>query len=1013
MGKRVGVFLLSVLLVFSCILPGNAQDLIIEEPEGGMQGPEISGDQRGDEILLEIEEVQLEEEPENQQWETQQSESQEAVIQQSETQELETQQSESQEAVIQQSETQELETQQSESQEAVIQQSETQEMETQQFESQEAVIQQSETQELETQQPQTWQTEFQSESIPGSELEVSSLTVDSVTEVETKDYTGETVLESCVVTVEETIQECGEADDASSLRFRSFSSGAYTGSWGAQLSSPAKSVYDRMVSVFISQNSTAQVACTLTSPYTFTTSGTIVQNAGGNNSIDWDSENNAQYQTIQTDLAVIVQSACDAFAYDYPEAFWLGKVKYTYGISFSGSAGTYIGTINAVTIIPEEKYPGAFGEIQSFQNAVAGAVSQIQAGLQGKTDRYYILKAIHDYICGRVVYGENAYAHTAAGVFIKNNQVVCEGYAKAFRILAKKFGIDSPLIVGMARSGSGSEAHMWNYVQMEDGVWYLVDATWDDQQSGIVYTYFLVGSGDQGFVYTIGQERTPYTNFSGVSTTKSFTLPSLGSGAYHSWESEGKLTNCESGGKIVYRCKYCQAVKEENISSGTNSHRWDSGQITKNATCTANGKIVYHCTRCSQGVKEETIPATGHKAGSWTVTRAASCTQAGSRSQLCSVCGVTVATQAIPATGHKAGSWTVTRAASCTQAGSRSQLCSVCGAVVATQAISATGHKAGAWKVTLQASCTKSGKKSRSCTVCGALLESQTVKALGHSWGKYKVTQKATALKTGVKTRTCSRCRASQKAKISKLTPYIKVSAASIVLKKGQSTSALKVTGMAQGDKVKSWKSSNTKIVKVSSKGKLTAQKKTGKATVTVTLYSGIKKKITVKVQSGTVKTTGISGVPSSLRIAKGKTSVLKPVRKPLTSQQKLTYQSSNKKVATVSSKGVIRAKGAGTAKITVKSGSKKVVVKVTVPKTKTKKITNVPSKLTLKKGKTKVLKPKRSPSGSDEKITYKSSNRKVAVVSSGGKITAKKKGTAVITATSGSISVKCRVTVK
>ncbi|HIR28374.1 MAG TPA: Ig-like domain-containing protein [Candidatus Choladousia intestinigallinarum] len=949
MGKRIGAFLLSVLLVFSCILPGNAQDLIIEEPEGGVQGPEISGDQRGDEILLEIEEVQLEEEPENQQWETQQSESQEVVIQQSETQELETQQSESQEAVIQQSEPQELETQQSESQEAVIQQSETQEME--------------------TQQPQTWQTELQSESISGSELEVSSLTVDSVTEVETKDYTGETVLESCVVTVEETIQECGEADDASSLRFRSFSSGSYTGSWGAQLSSPAKSVYDRMVSAFISQNSTAEVECTLVYPFTFTTSGTVV----GNNNIDWDKANNAQYQLIQTDLAVIVQSACDAFAYDYPEAFWLGKVKYTYEISFSGSAGTYTGTINAVTIIPEEKYPGAFGEIQSFQNAVAGAVSQIQVGLQGKTDRYYILKAIHDYICGRVVYGENAYAHTAAGVFIKNNQVVCEGYAKAFRILAKKFGIDSPLIVGMARSGGGSEAHMWNYVQMEDGVWYLVDATWDDQQSGIVYTYFLVGSGDQGFVYTIGQERTPYTNFSGVSTTKSFTLPSLGAGTYHFWESEAKLTNCEGGGKIVYRCKYCQAVKEENVSSGVGTHQWDSGQITKNATCTANGKIVYHCTRCSQGVKEESIPATGHKAGSWTVTRAASCTQAGSRSQLCSTCG----------------------------------------AVVATQAISATGHKAGAWKVTLQASCTKSGKKSRSCTVCGALLESQTVKALGHSWGKYKVTQKATALKTGVKIRTCSRCRASQKAKISKLTPYIKVSAASILLKKGQSTSALKVTGMAQGDKVKSWKSSNTKIVKVSSKGKLTAQKKTGKATVTVTLYSGIKKKITVKVQSGTVKTTGISGVPSSLRIAKGKTSALKPVRKPLTSQQKLTYQSSNKKVATVSSKGVIRAKGAGTAKITVKSGSKKVVVKVTVPKTKTKKITNVPSKLTLKKGKTKVLKPKRSPSGSDEKITYKSSNRKVAVVSSGGKITAKKKGTAVITVTSGSISVKCRVTVK
>ena len=174
-----------------------------------------------------------------------------------------------------------------------------------------------------------------------------------------------------------------------------------------------------------------------------------------------------------------------------------------------------------------------------------------------------------------------------------------------------------------------------------------------------------------------------------------------------------------------------------------------------------------------------------------------------------------------------------------------------------------------------------------------------------------------------------------------------------------------------------------------------------------------MKKKITVKVQSGTVKTIKISGLPSSLRLAKGKTTSLKPVLKPLTSQQKVTYQSSNKKVATVTSKGKIRAKGAGTARITVKSGSKRAVVKVTVPKTKTKKITNVPSKLTLRRGKSKTLKPRRSPSGSDEKITYQSSNRKVATVTSKGKITAKKKGKAVITVKSGKIKVTCTVTVK
>lgn len=760
------------------------------------------------------------------------------------------------------------------------------------------------------------------------ETEPPLLEIESVEIVETKETEEPGLLENCVIQVEETLLESGQAGNASFSRLRAFSAAAYTDSWGAQLSGEASSLYRQMVSVFAEQNSSGPISYSLSEPYTFVTEGTLIRDESGKNTLQWDSEKNVQYQNIRTELAGKVQSAFDAFCYDKPEAFWVGTVKYSYGISFSGSGGQYTGTIKSLTVTPQEKYAGAFQELGAFQNAVNAAAAQVQASLAGKSDRYYIAKAIHDYVCAAVEYGDNDSAHTAAGVFLRK-QAVCEGYAKAFRILAKRFGIDSPLIVGTAASSSGTEAHMWNYVQMEDGVWYLVDTTWDDQKGQTSYTYFLAGSGDQGFYYPISQERTVYTNFSGTSYTQNFVAPVLGSGRYHSWTAEGKPENCETSGTVRYRCKYCSAVREE----GTGAHQWDGGQIVRAATCTEPGTKRYRCTRCQSGQKEEPIPAAGHKAGNWTVTLAASCTQSGTR--------------------------------------------------------------------------------CRFCTVCGALLESQTISATGHNWSAYRVTKKATALKTGVKTRSCSRCGDSQKKTIQKLKPYLKVSATSILLKKGQSTSALKVTGMAAGDKVKSWKSSNKKIVKVSSKGKLTAGKKTGKATVTVTLASGVKKKITVKVQSGTVKTIKISGLPSSLRLAKGKTTSLKPVLKPLTSQQKVTYQSSNKKVATVTSKGKIRAKGAGTARITVKSGSKRAVVKVTVPKTKTKKITNVPSKLTLRRGKSKTLKPRRSPSGSDEKITYKSSNRKVATVTSKGKITAKKKGKAVITVKSGKIKVTCTVTVK
>lgn len=201
-----------------------------------------------------------------------------------------------------------------------------------------------------------------------------------------------------------------------------------------------------------------------------------------------------------------------------------------------------------------------------------------------------------------------------------------------------------------------------------------------------------------------------------------------------------------------------------------------------------------------------------------------------------------------------------------------------------------------------------------------------------HKWdGSMKTVQEATALAYGSQERTCTRCGKKETNQRAKLRPTMSVNASSIVLRRGQSTTKLKVTGLAKGDRIASWTSSNKKIVNVNSSGKIKAAKKDGKATITITLRSGYKKKISVKVQKTAVKTTKIKGIQKKLTIRRKKSYMLVPEILPITSLEKVTFTSSNKKVATVTAKGKVTAQKKGTAVITVKAGRIRKRCKITV----------------------------------------------------------------------------------
>lgn len=219
---------------------------------------------------------------------------------------------------------------------------------------------------------------------------------------------------------------------------------------------------------------------------------------------------------------------------------------------------------------------------------------------------------------------------------------------------------------------------------------------------------------------------------------------------------------------------------------------------------------------------------------------------------------------------------------------------------------------------------------------------------------------------------------------------------ATIYVKGKPASATLKVTSDVSGT-VK-YTTSNNKVATVNSKGVVTA-KKAGTVTITASVGSY---KATCKV---TVKNPGITAKASAGTIYIGKTSTVKVTKNGVTGTAK--YSSSNKKVATVNSKGVVTGKKAGTAKITVKVGkySKTVTIKV---KKGTLKLAK--SSASIQKGKTVTIKATPSPSG---KVTYKSSNKKVAAVNSKGVVTGKKKGTAKITVTCNGVSKTFKVTVK
>lgn len=194
------------------------------------------------------------------------------------------------------------------------------------------------------------------------------------------------------------------------------------------------------------------------------------------------------------------------------------------------------------------------------------------------------------------------------------------------------------------------------------------------------------------------------------------------------------------------------------------------------------------------------------------------------------------------------------------------------------------------------------------------------------------------------------------------------------------------------------WSSSAPAVASVSSSGLVTAQDN-GTAEISVSTADGVKTaSATVTV---TTPVTGISLDTSKLGLKSGQSVQLTATVTPgSASNQQITWSTSNPEVATVAQSGQVTAKANGTATITARSrdGGHTAVAEVTV----TTPVTGVAldkKTLTLKPGQTAQLSAMISPaSASDQDVSWSSSNKHVATVNSTGLVTAKAKGTTVIT---------------
>ena len=281
-----------------------------------------------------------------------------------------------------------------------------------------------------------------------------------------------------------------------------------------QLSEDAKTVYR---SIYKDPTNTEGVTIILKEPLLFTEAA----------------EGEADDEIRET-LTNITQPAMDALLYDHPEIYWVrmgdagGSTFTIKHRSTENEDGTLTVSVRKLIFKLATKHIDEGKTIADEARLLAEVIAAYE--ITGVT-RAEKLRSMCDLLAARVTYDKEAdRQHIAAGALI-DGRAVCDGYAKAIKLLCDREGIPCVIVAGTAVQSGNTDLHAWNCVQLEDGLWYALDATWDDRGDYAVSSYFLLGSASVIGGVPFSESHLPRGIFSNGEYTP-FTHPILSNEAY-------------------------------------------------------------------------------------------------------------------------------------------------------------------------------------------------------------------------------------------------------------------------------------------------------------------------------------------------------------------------------------------------------------------------------------------------------------------------------------------------